>query len=442
MNSKRQGWFRAYIEHRREHPLPERLPTYGVKILEDAGLHNESDQAIYFFLQPTGLLYGAPLAYPFPEEEYPHSRYDDRSAHALMIQLDAIMACLVADRHYLLAGLSEEADSLDSAIQIVEEYHLHYPPEWADGQRSLGLLRSIMRRSTGDHERFEDEFRRRVLVSGNLLLLRTPLANIFLFLDLYHCLLWQRKRLLEGALPPEGLFAQYREQLAQREALLKLILATLYTERRIDRAGWRLVERFLRASRLPADRQRELRRIARGGIALEDVAMPEMPWLIRRYFLGLTVMTAFLDRSVSEREQALLEGAVERLGLWREELDQSRAAFEAFVLDHGRAFSFGQAPNLIKVAEHLREQASLAIRRNLGRIVQEIQETHELYALLIKSTRQPLTGEEKRRVRAQLLDILKTIPALAIFALPGGGIILPILIHLLPFNLLPSSFEE
>ncbi|MEE8555483.1 MAG: LETM1 domain-containing protein [bacterium] len=41
-----------------------------------------------------------------------------------------------------------------------------------------------------------------------------------------------------------------------------------------------------------------------------------------------------------------------------------------------------------------------------------------------------------------MTDILKTIPAVAIFALPGGGLALPVLIKLLPFNLLPSSFED
>jgi hypothetical protein len=50
--------------------------------------------------------------------------------------------------------------------------------------------------------------------------------------------------------------------------------------------------------------------------------------------------------------------------------------------------------------------------------------------------------EEKQKVQDQLMDIAKTIPTLAIFALPGGGILLPILIKVLPFNILPSSFQE
>jgi hypothetical protein len=281
-----------------------------------------------------------------------------------------------------------------------------------------------------------------VLVAGNLLLLRTPIANVFLFLDLYHCLLWQRKRLMDGADPATALPAQYHEQMRQREAVLKLIVATLYSGRSIARAGWRLVERFLRASMLPQERQDALRTLARKGIAFEDVDIPDMPWLIRRYFLALTVMTAYLDEAVTDDEQALLEKAVETLGLWQGELEQSRAAFEAFLVMHGRAMSFGHSLDLFNVADHLHEQASVLVMKNLDRIVREIKETHELYELLLKSTHTPLTADERQRVRKQLMDVVKTIPALAIFALPGGGIILPILIKLLPFNLLPSSFED
>lgn len=441
MNPSRTGWFRAYIEYRRAHPLPSQLPTLGVKLLEDQGLHNESDQAIYFLLQPTGLLYGAPLRPAFPDGESPPIRFQDRSERAMTIHLDAIMACLVAERRYLLAGLDDESDPLEAAIETVKEYHLHLPHEYQTRAIALPSLGSLFRRRD-EHAAFEAEFARRVLVRGNLWLLRAPLANIFLFLDLYHCLLWQRKRLLEGADPARDLPEQYHQQMAQRETVVKLIVATLYTERKMASAGWRLVERFLSASMLPRGRRAALRAIARQGIAFDEVYIPETPWLIRRYFLGLIVMTAYLDRTITEDEQALLEKAVDKLGLWREELDQSRAAFETFLLTHGRATSFGHSLKLFNVAEHLREQATVLVMKNLDRVVREIRETHELYALLIKSTHTPLTAGEKRRVRAQLLDVIKTIPALAIFALPGGGIILPILIKLLPFNLLPSSFED
>ena len=49
--------------------------------------------------------------------------------------------------------------------------------------------------------------------------------------------------------------------------------------------------------------------------------------------------------------------------------------------------------------------------------------------------------KEKKKVRRQLLDICKTIPSLTIFLLPGGSLLLPILIKFIP-QLLPSSFNE
>jgi len=39
------------------------------------------------------------------------------------------------------------------------------------------------------------------------------------------------------------------------------------------------------------------------------------------------------------------------------------------------------------------------------------------------------------------LDICKTIPSLTIFLLPGGAILLPLLVKLIP-KLLPSAFDE
>ena len=122
---------------------------------------------------------------------------------------------------------------------------------------------------------------------------------------------------------------------------------------------------------------------------------------------------------------------------------QSRVALEVFILhQESRLHIFRDRPALLNASVNIRRHAQVVIHKNLHRIVQEIRETQELYSLLMKSSHAPLSAEEKAKVRQQLFDIMKTIPALAIFALPGGGLILPVLIKLLPFNLLPSAFEE
>ena len=95
------------------------------------------------------------------------------------------------------------------------------------------------------------------------------------------------------------------------------------------------------------------------------------------------------------------------------------------------------------LADAITSRLHAAVADNLDRILQEIRETGELAQLLARaSAGGTLTAQEKVKVREQLIDLAKTIPALAIFAAPGGMLLLPILVKLLPFNLLPSSFSD
>jgi hypothetical protein len=83
----------------------------------------------------------------------------------------------------------------------------------------------------------------------------------------------------------------------------------------------------------------------------------------------------------------------------------------------------------------------LLIERNKKRLLLELNESGELLKLLSQSTYRELTKDEKIKVKEQLLDICKTIPSLTIFLIPGGSLLLPILIKYIP-SLLPSAFNE
>ncbi len=94
-------------------------------------------------------------------------------------------------------------------------------------------------------------------------------------------------------------------------------------------------------------------------------------------------------------------------------------------------------------ADQIVERVSSAVTGNLGALATEIRETGELGALLARAAAgTPLSAEEKRKVRAQLVDLAKAVPALAIFAAPGGMLLLPLLAKLLPFNVLPSAWDR
>jgi len=86
-------------------------------------------------------------------------------------------------------------------------------------------------------------------------------------------------------------------------------------------------------------------------------------------------------------------------------------------------------------------QLSLLVSRNKKRLLKEISNNKKLLSIIGHSPYKNLTSEERQYVKDQLMEISKTIPSLAIFVLPGGGLLLPILVRLLP-QLLPNSFNE
>lgn len=81
------------------------------------------------------------------------------------------------------------------------------------------------------------------------------------------------------------------------------------------------------------------------------------------------------------------------------------------------------------------------LQRNKMRLYQELSQSKEAMHLIRKSTHAKLSQEEKEKIKIQLLDICKSIPALAVFLLPGGALLLPLLIKLIP-DILPSSFRD
>ncbi|CAL2095646.1 LETM1 domain-containing protein [Tenacibaculum sp. 190524A02b] len=87
------------------------------------------------------------------------------------------------------------------------------------------------------------------------------------------------------------------------------------------------------------------------------------------------------------------------------------------------------------------EEIKEAIQKNKKRLAKELQESRELVYLIRKSLVTSLNDEEKSKVKQQMLDICKAIPAFTVFMLPGGALLLPLLIKLIP-DILPSAFRE
>jgi hypothetical protein len=87
------------------------------------------------------------------------------------------------------------------------------------------------------------------------------------------------------------------------------------------------------------------------------------------------------------------------------------------------------------------DEIKVLLNKNKARLSKELTQSKEVVQLIKKSMATDLSEEEKLKVKEQLLDVCKAIPAFTVFMLPGGAILLPLLIKLIP-DILPSAFRE
>jgi hypothetical protein len=156
----------------------------------------------------------------------------------------------------------------------------------------------------------------------------------------------------------------------------------------------------------------------------------------------MSLLAVWDDRELDADEFSFLEGLSALVGVDDTTLEESIGHLVTFSGKHaGKIALFNYAHPVQQFYKQSTETVRLLILRNRKRLARELNESGELVVLLGQSTVRELSREEKRKVRGQIFDLCKSIPSLAIFLLPGGTVLLPIFMKLVP-QLLPSSFDE
>lgn len=178
-------------------------------------------------------------------------------------------------------------------------------------------------------------------------------------------------------------------------------------------------------------------------IEFTDIKLIKYTELLEKlYLLDIAQMALWSDEKLEIAEVDFLKVLNSDLGLEASILQKSIDYINFFINEYKAEIPFFNYSNPIK---HFYDQANKNVTkliiRNKDRLTKEIKESGELMQLLAKSTTKDLSKEEKKKVKKQLLDVCKTVPSLTIFLLPGGSLLLPILIKFIP-QLLPSAFNE
>ena len=160
------------------------------------------------------------------------------------------------------------------------------------------------------------------------------------------------------------------------------------------------------------------------------------------YMIDLAGISLWSDEKVENEERYFLFKLGEKLKVSETFIKNSIDFVNDFIFKYKNEIPYFNNSNPVKnFYEHTTDNVAVLIKRNKNRFIKEISESKELMQLLAKSTHQDLDKTEKKKIKKQLLDICKTVPSLTIFLLPGGSLLLPILIKFIP-KLLPSSFNE
>lgn len=162
----------------------------------------------------------------------------------------------------------------------------------------------------------------------------------------------------------------------------------------------------------------------------------------RYYLIDIANMALWNDGQIESSEKNFLFDLAKELKISADFVENSITDMNTFLTENKSSIPYFNYSNPVK---HFYDQTTsnvqTLVQRNKTRLLLEISQSKELMTLLRKSATEKLTPEEKKKVRNQILDICKSIPSLTIFLVPGGSLLLPILIKFIP-QLLPSAFNE
>ena len=285
-------------------------------------------------------------------------------------------------------------------------------------------------------EKLESILTKRVDIKMNLLDNKfwvNYLNNVFIYLDviLFNDFLVNKK---------SSTLFNYDEM--AMNALTAIALAS-FSDGEIEHQERSMFKVFLASANL-SDLQREIveARFEKGGDFNDFTDQAQTNWLFKRFLFDLSVFFIFANHHAAVEEKEHLKKLSAFLELSDNELNESIALTEQFIINNQDKIPFLKTSSSVeKVYSSLTKRWVKILGRNKDKLAVELKQSKELVSLIRKSTVRELTKEEKETVKTQFKDIVKTMPSLAIFLLPGGAFLLPLILKIIP-DLVPSAFRD
>lgn len=228
------------------------------------------------------------------------------------------------------------------------------------------------------------------------------------------------------------------------QGALQTVAAMSLIDGQIAESEQQILSVYLKASNLKgAGKKKFHQKLDNGEFSIYDIKVPKhAARLYKLYLLDLAVLTIYSDVSVMDEEVECLYQLCKHLEIDEEQLEHSKVIINRFVIKNNDKIPFLHGSSSYeKLYGNFSKRWIKILGRSKDKFVSELKENKELIELVNKSFRQELSNEEKEKVKSQFKDLVKSVPAVAIFMLPGGAILLPIILKIIP-DLIPSAFRN
>lgn len=391
MNPSTQGWI-------------DKLQLQSKLFFEEIKSWNEQD--LYYTLLESGFIYGTNVncINPYLKSELTYTQEE-------LAKLNLV---------YALMQVYQSKKNDGAEIKKITEFYTHIT---TSSKSSFTISFS----AKNEAKELEKIIHHRIQPKGGLLQKNFSklLTNAMLFIDVLCFQLWLEhpEKLNKFAIQLEGM-------------LINLVYLAIQEKTKLGKFEVLIMKLLQSSLRYEKQTHNEM-------LAFDEISFDLLyNYALKRYAVDLICMTIYSDEFIEVSESEFVFRLAKKVNLANEEVEKAVAELQDFVQEHKSKIAYFNYKNPLQTFyNRTQRNTQVLLRRNKKRLIQEIMESKELFLLLKASTVRDLNNNEKQKVKEQLFDIFKSIPSLAIFTLPGGGILLPIIIRFIP-KLLPSSFNE
>jgi len=405
-----KGWINKYfdLERRNEFSLEFSVPN---------GLTRK--EYVHFSFLRSGIVFGFPVKRIFANELKDSKWTQNEKLKVLLFESFLLI--------YLMENKDDHFDLEKFKASLLSFYAEHKA-------RGLSKVFGLFLKETPD-ERLENILTQRLSVKSKLIegqYWLGYLSNAFVYLDivLYRNFLKNRKETLSN----------YNE-LADN-ALVAITMAA-YSDDIITDQEKAMFKVFLSSANLKDSEKKVAKERFKHGASLSDFSeIAKSNVLFRRFLIDITALTVFVNEERLPEEIPFFNEMCDFLDVPKKEVHNAMTMIENFVLQNSNQMSLlSSSSSYEKLYGSVSKRWVKVLSRNSDKLALELKESKELVQLIRKSTSEELSKEEKELVKSQFMDIMKSMPALAIFMLPGGALLLPLILKIIP-DLVPSAFRD